>query len=59
MLNKPVIRFIDSYINDESLKDLLAGDQHIKVSYLHYDWRLNDQADNPSKNIQKNLSNND
>ena len=59
MLNKPVIRFIDSYINDKSLKDLLAGDQHIKVSYLHYDWRLNDQADNPNNNIQKYLGNND
>ena len=59
MLNKPVIRFIDFYIKDEGLKDIIAGDKHIKVSYLHYDWRLNDQADNPSNNIQKNFGNND
>ena len=59
MLNKPVIRFIDFYIKDESLKNIIAGDQHIKVSYLHYDWRLNDQAEKPSNNIQKNFDNND
>jgi hypothetical protein len=59
MLNKPVIRFIDSYINDESLKDIIDGDKHIKVSYLHYDWRLNDQTESPSNNIQKNFGNND
>ena len=59
MLNKPVIRFIDFYIKDESLKSIIAGDQHLKMSYLHYDWRLNDQAEKPSNNIQKNSDNND
>jgi hypothetical protein len=59
MLNKPVIRFIDFYINDESLKDSIDGDQHVKVSYLQYDWRLNDQADNQRNNIQKKFGNND
>lgn len=59
MLNKPVIRFIDFYINDESLKNSIDGDQHVKVSYLQYDWRLNDQADNQRNNIQKKFGNND
>ena len=54
-LKKPVIRFISSYILDKDVKGSIVGNQNIKVSYLPYDWQLNDKAEIPFTDIQKKL----
>ena len=54
-LKKPVIHFIIPYILDEDVKDSIADNQNFKVSYLPYDWQLNDKDEKPSTVTQKKL----
>ncbi len=44
MVDNPVLAFIGPYIRTDTVKDAMAGSQTIPVSYLPYDWRLNDLA---------------
>jgi hypothetical protein len=39
----PVLDFIRIYLRNESFAQALAADQDIRLSYLAYDWRLNEQ----------------
>lgn len=54
-INNPLIRFISPYILDEDVKDSIADNQNIKVSYLPYDWQLNDKAEKPCTVTQKKI----
>ena len=52
-LKHPAIRFISSYILDKTVKDSIVGNQNVKVSYLPYDWQLNDTIEKSCAGTQK------
>ena len=44
----PLLAFVQPYLNRQPVINALADGRDIRVSYLAYDWRLNDLADKPS-----------
>jgi len=42
--NQPVLRFIRQYIRNKDVIDWIDRSRDIRVSYLPYDWRLNNKA---------------
>lgn len=48
----PLLTFIRPYITSQQVKDALADGRDIRVKYLHYDWHLNDLAENQSKSLE-------
>jgi len=40
----PLLAFIRPFIRKKSLNASLSGKRDIRISYLPYDWRLNDQT---------------
>jgi len=45
--NQPVLRFIRQYIRNKKVIDRIDRGRDIRVSYLPYDWRLNDKVKKP------------
>ena len=39
----PLLAFIRPYIRDKAIIDAMGANWNVRVSYLPYDWRLNDQ----------------
>lgn len=44
-----LLAYIRPYLTNQPIKDDLGDGRDIRVSYLHYDWRLNDLAENQVK----------
>ena len=40
----PMMEFISIYLRNEAFAEALAKNRHIRLSYLPYDWRLNEQT---------------
>ncbi|KKK50081.1 hypothetical protein LCGC14_3128600, partial [marine sediment metagenome] len=45
--SQPVLRFIRQYIRNKEAIDWIDRGRDIRVSYLPYDWHLNDKAEKP------------
>ena len=41
----PVVAFIRRYLGSETIKEALATNRNVRLSYLPYDWRLNEQIE--------------
>lgn len=48
----PLLAFIQPYLTNQQMKDALVDGPKIRVSYLSYDWRLNDLAEKESKPLE-------
>ena len=50
-----MIQSLGQYILEKDVKDSIVGNQNVKVSYLPYDWQLNDTTEKPFMGTQKKL----